>query len=472
MDGFLGVDIGTTNSKAVLVGEDGDILEVWKAMTPQFTINGRCYFDMDLIETFADTCTEKAKSQCHLRSISFSSVGESVIPIKDGTKLAMPLVWHEKTNEITARQQQIINQYGRFEYTGVHGGTTYSIFKILWMSEHGLQEKPDMWLPISSYLIYRKTGIARWDSSQAGRSYVYNIHQQKWNVSELDELGVKLPEAIGQIGDFCGSKEDIVYGLGGHDHYMGLYAIRKLYGESNLFYDSMGSSSVLALIMPDKARKLRGKATYNPLGGCLVTGFEGDEYIVSRALDYYGRILDCFVSVSGKKTESSLFDSINRQLVELPEIKRLCRIMCPMDYGKYSNEAEGINLSEVKEGITLPELILSGYLYMVLGTKRLYEDLTRFCENTQNEMPYFTGGGIIRNELFMQLKAAALGREMKVLELSEISGLGAAISGMCASKEDKALKQMKEKLLKGNIYYPQKKYEAYIMEMKKRYGAD
>ena len=35
MDGFLGIDVGTTNSKAVLLGENGDILSIWKQETPQ-----------------------------------------------------------------------------------------------------------------------------------------------------------------------------------------------------------------------------------------------------------------------------------------------------------------------------------------------------------------------------------------------------------------------------------------------------
>lgn len=48
-----------------------------------------------------------------------------------------------------------------------------------------------------------------------------------------------------------GVKTGIVYGLGGHDHYVGLYAVRKLYGSSDLFYDSMGSSSVLAMVKAD-----------------------------------------------------------------------------------------------------------------------------------------------------------------------------------------------------------------------------
>ncbi|MFR6332845.1 MAG: hypothetical protein ACLUOI_31480 [Eisenbergiella sp.] len=89
------------------------------------------------------------------------------------------------------------------------------------------------------------------------------------------------------------------------DHYVGLYAVRKLYGSSDLFYDSMGSSSVLAMVKADGEKKLRGTATFNPKGGCLVTGFEPEEYVVNRALDYYGRVLKCLAGLAGKSADQA-----------------------------------------------------------------------------------------------------------------------------------------------------------------------
>ena len=50
MDGFLGIDVGTTNSKAVLLGENGDILSIWKQETPQVLKGGRSYFDIEKID--------------------------------------------------------------------------------------------------------------------------------------------------------------------------------------------------------------------------------------------------------------------------------------------------------------------------------------------------------------------------------------------------------------------------------------
>lgn len=219
MYGFLGIDIGTTNSKAILINEDGDIVSTWKQKTPQVLRNGHSYFDIQKIEVFIDQWTEEAKRLVRLRSISFSSIGESVIPLKDGKVIGLPLVWHEQTDEIDETVKRRVLKDSGFEHTGVHDTPTFAVYKMTWMMKHELTELPDMWLPISSYLIYRKTGTARWDTSQAGRSYLYDIHKKEWNRNAAEELDIGLPEQIGSMGDVCGCKDGIVYGLGGHDHY-------------------------------------------------------------------------------------------------------------------------------------------------------------------------------------------------------------------------------------------------------------
>lgn len=469
MDGFLGIDIGTKNSKALLLDESGNIVHMWKQTTPHILKDSHYYFDITNIEAYTDYWIEEAKSICRLRSVGFSSIGESVVPIKSGKAISMPLVWYERTDYVAEEKKEILHRWAGFEYTGVHRTPTFSAYKMLWMLENVLSELPDLWLPISSYLIYRKTGIARWDTSQAGRSYLYNIHKKEWNLDVAEQLRLRLPEKVGSLGDYCGCCDGIVYGLGGHDHYVGLYAVRKLYGSSNLFYDSMGSSSVLAVVKADEEKKQRGVATYNPKGGCLVTGFQPEEYVINRALDYYGRVLESLMNLSGRKADKLLYDAVNGELLHLPESERLCMFACPKDYGKYADLAQDMNLLKVKENSSFPELILSGYLYMVLGTDNMYQELSRYCNGSQNEMPYFTGGGITDNKLFMQLKAAALNRELTILKTSEISSLGAAISGLCACGEGKRLGKMKEVLLEGEKVIPQMQYVEYIAEMKKRY---
>ena len=259
MDGFLGIDIGTTNSKALLLTEEGRILELWTQETPYKIIGGRQYMDIRRIEEFTDQWIDTAGKLCRLKSVSYSSIGESVIPVKDGKSMAFPLAWYEDVPMLV----QDTKAYTGFEYTGVHDSNTFSFYKIMWMEKNILSEPPDYWLPVCSYFIYRKTGNACWDTSQAGRSYMYDIHNKAWIREVTERYGIQVPERIGLIGEGCGEKDGITYSLGGHDHYVGLFAVYQLSGGKELFYDSMGSSSVLAAVMDDSSRRSvrRSKAT-------------------------------------------------------------------------------------------------------------------------------------------------------------------------------------------------------------------
>ncbi len=469
MDGFLGIDIGTTNSKGILLNQSGRIISVWKQTTPRLKKGSRCYFNIGKIAEYTDQWIQEAEGLTKLISVGFSSIGESVVPIKDGRAIGMPLVWYEQTADIPPHKKELIERHGDFGITGVHKTLTLGVYKMIWMQENELLRVPDFWLPVCSYLVYRKTGIAMWDTSQAGRSYIYNIHQKKWQTDAMEELGITLPRKVGMLGDSCGSSDGIIYGLGGHDHYVGLYGVCKLYGGTDLFYDSMGSSSVLALIREDGGQNLGGRVTYNAGGGCLVTGFKSGEYVISRAFDYYGRVLECLANMGGGKGDAKFYQNVNKDLLTLPSLERLCRIACPRDYGPYAEQAEGINLLDIMDRCTPEELMLSGYLYLALGTNRLYTDLGQYCGNAQQDMPYFAGGGITGNKMFMEWKASALGRKITVLQTAEISALGAAISGICACGRGEALKELKEKLSGGEVIEPRQDYREYILEMKRRY---
>lgn len=464
MDGFLGIDIGTTNSKALLISENGKLMKSWKKRTPEKSINGRRYIDILAIEQLVDLWTEKAKTVCNLKSIGFSSIGESVVPVKNGVAMSMPLVWYEDTYIPALNLSKVTD----FSYTGVHDSGTYSLYKIIWMETNILAEKPDFWLPVCSYLVYRKTGVAMWDTSQAGRTYMYDIHERKWISELISKYDIRLPEKIGRIGRFCGEKDGIVYGLGGHDHYVGLFAVHHLCGGCELFYDSMGSSSVLAAVMDDSEKRLRGRATYASHGGCLVTGFRENEYVVNRSLDYYGRILGRIREWNGNAQTKDFFELQNRKM-DLPRKDNLCLFACQKGYGKYSDTAEYMNFLGVKDDMSLSELIFSAYIYLSLGSREMYRELSGFCSSSPEDMPYFAGGGITENRLFMTLKATAADREIRVLSTTELSALGAAVSGMCACRRDGMIRETGEELLYKETIVPDPNYADIIEQMRERY---
>jgi len=469
MNTYLGYDIGTTNCKALLLSESGDILSLKIYKTPQIVKNGLRYLDIDIIERSIDSSIDDARKISDLRAVGFSSVGESVVPVKNGKAMSMPLVWYEEVSGLNDSDEEEIAEQTDFAITGVHQSKTYSFHKMTWMQKSILSESPDYWLPVSSYFIYRKTGEAVWDTSQAGRSYLYDIHKNVWLANIMNRYGIAVPEKTIAAGSSCGENNGIVYGLGGHDHYMGLFSLYKMQDHKELFYDSMGSSSVLAVVLNDDRNRLRGKATYNKKGGCLVNGFTSREYIVNRSLDYYGRVLKCLDGIRGAETDKKIYADLNSKLETRLDSQKLCLIMTQKDYSKYSETVRNICFLNVRADSSYEELVLSGYMYMVLGTCQMYKDLAKYCRQEARGFKYYAGGGLVNNNLFMELKATALNREINLLNTSEISALGAASAGICACGDEVFLKSIGDILLKGAVISPNDKYRSFINDMEERY---
>jgi len=70
-----------------------------------------------------------------------------------------------------------------FLETGLWPDYIYSIFKLLWYYENKpeLFQAADCWLPVNSYLVYRLTGRAVMDYSQASRTGGFNLQQKTWS---------------------------------------------------------------------------------------------------------------------------------------------------------------------------------------------------------------------------------------------------------------------------------------------------
>ena len=153
MHGYLGIDIGTTNTKLLVVGQNGMLLTSTSEKTPVTHIDGLVYFDLARIEALIDGFLQMAASICDIKSVGFSTVGESVVPLRDGKVLHPPLMWNEARALDTPQEISYLDHESRFEISGRHPNNLYSINKILWMTRNLQLGKVELWLPLSSYFV-------------------------------------------------------------------------------------------------------------------------------------------------------------------------------------------------------------------------------------------------------------------------------------------------------------------------------
>lgn len=453
---FAGIDIGSTNIKLVLVNEEGEVYYTTSFTTPyvQKTLK---YFDLLAIDRIVDELMKQAKSIGNLVSVAFSSVGESVVPVRNGKAIGNPLYHGENRATSNTNERKIISRYSSYDKTGIISSGLLSLDKILWFYRNSL-ERPDCFLPISSYQVYRKTGCTAWCYSQASRSNAYMVSEKNWNTGLLEAIGIESPGELGPTGMFCGEKEGIIYGLGGHDHITGLYGLYCITTSSELILDSMGTSSMVALLTN---KPFTISSTYNPLGGGVVNGFKEDQYIVFRGLHLYGAIPAFWMNAFKCESTDENFDRINQQIMENEEAPLAFTMRVGGNYYNDGRLERGqIEYMYIDRDVGIDRYIESAYAYNILKTVQLVKTIDFLSDDPA--VPYYSSGASISNDLFMNIKTTALNRQNICPNIKEISALGAACAGIQASGELEVFDQMYERTDKNKKIFPDQKFSNYV----------
>lgn len=466
MRAYLGIDIGTTNTKALLIGEDGQRLWSASKLTPHVRKEEVEYFALRQLEEIVDDFIAQAGRLHLLKGVAFSSVGESVVPIKNGKALGDPVMWYEAVACQDEGEDAILQKWAGYERTGLPHSTYYSVGKILWMRRR-LEQTPEIWLPLTSYMVWRKTGCISWDNSQACRSYLYDIHERTWIEPLLGALSLEAPGSLDYMGAVCGERDGILYGLGGHDHMTGLHAIYDMLGDCSFYYDSMGTSSVLALVIDADREKLKERGAYNGKGGCVVSGFRQGQYIVTRSFRHYGALLATLMGVGGNAATPQDYEALNGRIqgCMTRQLESMFANYGDLILGYRGKDA--INLLSLAPGATLDELMRSAYIYLAVTGAMEYEELAKVG---RRDLPYYAGGAIVKNELFMQVKATAIEHGITVLDVSEIGALGAALIAARANGDEAAIAAVAQRYLGGTVVQPREEWVKSLQKAKSQYG--
>lgn len=457
MDSYLGFDIGTTNMKCLVLSEEGTILSVLKEPTPKVKTNNITYFDLKKIENFVDSSLCFLKTKYTIKTIGFSTIGETVVSIKNGKAIYNPPLWNEREVTSTEEERKIIRKYAKPEISGANFKPLFSINKILWMKRNIKEvENADLFLPLSSYLSFIKTGVASYDYSQASRTGLFDIYKKTWIEDLLDIFSVSLPSSILPLGSNVGEKEKITYGLGGHDHIVGFFAITNTFKENNksLYYSSMGTSEVLATLIEEEKASLftpRDTAYFSP-------SFIPSFFIATRSFRNFGSTME---RMRERTNFTSDFSLINKKIESLNSTSPSTIISTNGDFLFGGKQEEDLKIIREKEGTRDEEIMESCYLYLGVVTEMMRRNIEKEYKKNKDFI-FAIGGGVTKNPLFLSYLSSSLSSPLYMLETEEISALGAAMVGMKA-------KNLKIEKIGKRIIYPDSKYTKIINETAKRY---
>lgn len=440
---LIGLDIGTTSLKAVLLDSDsGKVSQTASRPTPVHHPRPEwSEHDPDALWHSAATCLREvmqAAGNLPISGLAISSMAEAGVPLDRKMRPVSPIIaWYDRCSEPQAAWiEQQVDIPSLYAITGQRVSPSFAITKILWLREHAplAYDRMAHWLPVPAYLLWRLTGEPAVDYTIASRTLLFDQNTLDWSPRLLKTFGLDagiLPPVrpggtfVGKVNPRAAQETGLPEGTpcttGGHDHLCAtLAAGATLPGAAA---DSTGSAQALIMLLPR---------------------FQPQPVLAEEGYAYYAYLLrDVFALKGGMKAAGSAVEWLVRQLTSPGG---------ELNYPRLEQEAwQGIGK---KAGpLWLPHLIGSGSpegdrfsRAAMVGVqfehsqgdlfRGMLESLACWMRRNLDKMQRQTGievqqvtltGGVTRLRLLSQLKADVMRLPMLVPEIPESAAVGAAL---------------------------------------------
>ncbi len=447
---LVGVDVGTTNTKAVLFDVDsGQIRAIGSSRTT--TRHPRrewSEFDADELWQTVVQSIRAAIQQCdqpeRIRAISVASMGESGFPLDaQGNILYPAIAWHDQRTTAEAQWwEDTLGAERVFEITGQLPLPMFGVNKLLWLRNNLPQtfERIQHWLSIEDFVLWKLSGSFATDHSIASRTMLFDQHKLDWSAFLLQHSDLPanwfppaLPSgtSIGtirkDIAAETGLPQHTLICTGGHDHLCGALAAGITHASQLL--ESMGTASVL-LALSD---------TFQPGSELLDAGCTSYAYVIQHTyvtmgmLNFAGGALEWIVKLLyGQGQQENISDSVYAQALneaaEIPPGSRGATIL-PYFLGAGTPYKHSPALGAML-GLTpnhgRPELVralMEGLAFW------LRDNILKLCSlNLALSRPeIIVVGGTNQAAPFLQIKANATGCPIKAPQITEAAATGAAL---------------------------------------------
>ena len=225
------IDEGTTSTRALMISDTGRIIKtIQKEITQYYPEPGWVEHDATEIWDKTLACIRELTKACldqglahaeEISGIAITNQRETTVlwDAKSGDPIHKAIVWQcRRTSEICDKlkldsiKDEFGNSHSFNDYvnskTGLIIDAYFSATKIKWiLNEKKPKDDGIIFGTIDSWLVWNLTlgGSHLTDASNASRTMLYDIHENKWDENILQHLGISktlLPEVIKSNGDF------------------------------------------------------------------------------------------------------------------------------------------------------------------------------------------------------------------------------------------------------------------------------
>lgn len=200
----IGLDVGTTQAKCGVYGDDGKLFGLYSSEYPVYRDSYFQYADAEAMWQNVKRILFEAAKEHDIDAVCVTSFGESFVAVdKDFNILDNNIMLYtdprgtEEAEELKGK----ISDGEAYAVTGNAIHAMYSLPKIMWVKKHKPQiyGKTAYFLPIAGFITYMLSGEAVTDYSSAARTMAFDVAKKRWSdrlidLAEIDKE--KLPKAV------------------------------------------------------------------------------------------------------------------------------------------------------------------------------------------------------------------------------------------------------------------------------------
>lgn len=444
---LVGIDVGTTNTKAVVYDpERGEVIALGRHPTRTYHPRpGWSEFDPAQIwQGVAESLRQalaQVPSTASIAGVGVSSMGEAGIPIDASGEYLYPIIaWYDPRAEpqLDALCRKL-GTYEIFDITGQSPRNIFSLPKIVWLQEHhpDIVRRAGRWLCMEDFVIWKLSGEYATDYSVASRTLAFDQRQRFWSSRILGSVGLSadlfpMPfpsgTAVGRVTAKAAEETGLPIGApvvtGGHDHLVGALAVGVL-AEGEVLDSTGTAEAVLAPL-----------SFYRPDRRLFDSGFSF----------YHHTVRGQYVVIGGNSAGGASVDWLSRSVLGLEEgpskeffaaaaevaagSQGLFFLPHLVGSGTPENDAASrgafVGLTPFHNRGHFARAVLEGVCYWLRSNLDEIESIVgkRIAEITAI-------GGATQSPFWLQLKADVTGRSVRVPHVPEAVAVGAALLAGC-----------------------------------------
>lgn len=479
MNTYIGIDIGTSSAKFMLVSEDGSIINTVRKTYPiSYPQSG--WSEQDPNDWLNKTIVGIKKLLKNQKVNTLSTIGFAgqmhglVILDKEDNVIRPAILWNDgrtqkESDNLNLKKTILVDNVSNISFAG------FTASKLIWLKENEPQnfKKINKIMLPKDYVIYKLTGAHSTDISDASGTLLYDVSNQKWNDYMLNECSINknLLPTIYSANDIVGNVKDKYLKELGLNHNVKVIAgaadnaaaaigngvVNK--GECNL---SLGTSGTLFLVIDKHIKKIH-EAVHN-------FGYLKDKYhllscILSAASCNQWWIENILETNNYQKELSGLEEKLgNNNIYYLPY---LMGERSPHNDSDAKSLFIGMTPNTTKKDMTLA--ILEGVAFALRDSLESIKETGFIINKTR-----ISGGGA-KVKVWQTILASVLNLELEILEFDDGAAYGAAILAISGNTNEKIETILKKVIKIKETIYPNQslvlKYENKYQKYKLLYPA-